>query len=29
MDTDTAVDWFNLTVDLILGHFDLVWREID
>lgn len=29
IDTDTAVDWFNLTVDLILGHFDLVWREID
>jgi len=27
IDTATAVDWFNLTVDLILGHFDLVWRE--
>jgi hypothetical protein len=27
IDTDTAVDGFNLTVDLILGHFDLVWRE--
>lgn len=27
IDIDTAVDWFNLTVDLILGYFDLVWRE--
>ncbi len=27
IDTETAVDRFNLTVDLILGHFDLVWRD--
>lgn len=27
IDTETAVDWFNLTVDLILGHFDLVWHD--
>lgn len=27
IDTESAVDWFNLTVDLILDHFDLVWRD--
>jgi len=27
VDTEKAVDWLNLTVNLILGYFDLVWRE--
>jgi len=29
VDIETAVEWFNLTVDLILGHFNLVWTDED